>query len=80
MKFALYGYDSCPYCRRVAQVIPSLNVKVEIRNVMNEPKYRQELQAATGRTQVPCLKITDEQGKETWMHESADIIRFLQNQ
>ena len=80
MKFALYGYDSCPYCRRVLQELPSLNVQVDICNVMNESRYRQELQNATGRSQVPCLKITDEQGKETWMHESADIIRFLKQQ
>lgn len=80
MKFALYYYDSCPYCRRVLAVLPNLKVEVEKRNTVNEPKWRQELAQATGRTQVPCLKITKDNGEDAWMFESADIIRFLQNQ
>lgn len=80
MKFALYYYDSCPYCQRVLQVLPSLKVAVEKCNVRNEPKWHQEKLAATGNTQVPCLKITEDDGAEQWMFESADIIRFLQRQ
>ncbi|MFL0808397.1 MAG: glutathione S-transferase domain-containing protein [Oceanobacter sp.] len=44
---------------------------------MRNPEFRQQQQKATGRTTVPCLLIEDEQGKEQWMYESADIIRFL---
>lgn len=80
MKFALYYYDSCPYCQRVLHALPNLKVDVEKRNVKNEPQWHQEKLAATGSSQVPCLKITDDSGKEQWMFESADIIRFLQSQ
>lgn len=80
MRFALYYYDSCGFCRRVLAALPSLKVEVEKRNVMEEPKWRKEQAEATGRTQVPCLKITKDDGESAWLFESADIIRFLQNQ
>lgn len=80
MKFALYYYDSCPYCQRVLMALPNLKVNVEKRNVQKEPKWRAEQAEATGRTQVPCLKITKDDGSDAWLFESADIIRFLQNQ
>ena len=80
MKFALYYYDACPFCQRVLRVLPSLSVEVEKCNVMTSAQYRQQQYAATGRTTVPCLRMEDESGKESWMFESADIIRFLQAQ
>lgn len=78
MKFALYYTQSCPFCVRVLMALPDMNVEVEKRNLNSDPKWRQELSQATGRTTVPCLKITDDSGKEQWMFESADIIRYLQ--
>lgn len=80
MKFALYYYDSCPYCRRVLEALPSLKVAVEKRDVLAQPQWRKEQAQATGRTQVPCLKITPDQGEPRWLFESADIIRYLRNQ
>lgn len=79
MKYALYYTESCPFCVRVLMALPNINVDVEKRNLRSDPKWRQELAKATGRTTVPCLKITDDSGKEQWMFESADIIRYLQN-
>ena len=29
MQYALYYFDSCPYCQRVLKVLPELKVKVE---------------------------------------------------
>ncbi|MCY0966525.1 glutaredoxin family protein [Parathalassolituus penaei] len=80
MKFALYYYDACPFCQRVLRVLPDLKVEVEKRNVLTNAGYRQQQYAATGRTTVPVLRLEDESGKESWMFESADIIRFLQAQ
>lgn len=77
MKYALYYYDMCPFCQRVLHALPGVKVEVERRNVMQNPQYRQQQQQATGRTTVPCLLIEDESGKETWMYESGDIIRYL---
>lgn len=78
MKFALYYTETCPYCVRVLMALNSIKVEVEKRSLRADPKWRQELSQATGRTTVPCLKITDKNGKEQWMFESADIIRYLQ--
>lgn len=77
MTYALYYYDTCPFCQRVLMALPQINVTVEKRNVMHNPEYRQQQQRATGRTTVPCLLITDHSGQETWMFESGDIIRYL---
>lgn len=77
MKYALYYYDACPFCQRVLHALPKVKVEVEKRNVMTNRAYSDQQYKATGRTTVPCLLI-DDNGKETWMYESADIIRFLQ--
>ena len=80
MQYALYYFDSCPYCQRVLKALPELKVKVEKRNVKDEPKWHQEKLDATGSSQVPCLKITDNQGQVQWLFESMDIIHYLQKQ
>ncbi|GAM59406.1 hypothetical protein JCM19231_1975 [Vibrio ishigakensis] len=46
---------------------------------MTEPKYREELLEARKRGTVPVLKITNEQGSETWMPESMDIVEYLRS-
>lgn len=78
MTYALYYYDSCPFCQRVLMTLPSFNVEVEKRNIMHNPAFRKEQQLATGRTTVPCLLIEDGD-KQEWMYESADIIRYLKS-
>ncbi len=78
MTYALYYYDSCPFCQRVLFALPKVNVEVEKRNVLKNPEYRQQQLKATGRTQVPCLLIENE-GKEQWLYESGDIIQYLQS-
>ncbi|PCJ19872.1 MAG: glutaredoxin [Candidatus Cloacimonadota bacterium] len=70
----LYQYPQCPFCARVLQAIKPLNLDIELRNTITNPKYKQELKALTGRTTVPCLV---ENGKP--MFESADIIKYLKS-
>ncbi|UZK03301.1 glutaredoxin family protein [Venatoribacter cucullus] len=79
MKYALHYYDTCPFCQRVLAVLPDLKVPVEKRNVMQNRDWAKQQAQATGRTTVPCLLITDDNGKETWLYESADIIRYLKS-
>lgn len=78
MTYALYYHDYCPFCQRVLMVLPSFDVEVEKRNVMQNPEFRKQQQAATGRTTVPCLLIEDGD-KQEWMYESGDIIRYLKS-
>lgn len=77
MKYSLYYHNMCPFCLRVLSILPSVKATIEKCDVMRNPAFRQQQQQATGRTTVPCLLIEDENGKEQWMYESADIIRFL---
>ena len=73
---ALYYYPECPYCQRVLRAINETGATVELRHIWNNPVFREELQAARGRTTVPVLRITSN-GTERWMPESADIVRYL---
>lgn len=76
--FALYYYDACPFCQMVLRSLNNLSVKVELRNILNDPSNRQALIQGGGRSTVPCLLIEND-GEEQWMYESRDIIAFLQS-
>ena len=73
---SLYQFAACPYCARVRQVIEELKAPVELRDVFENPAYRDELVAARGRPTVPVLRC-DAEGRSRWMPESADIIAYL---
>ena len=76
-KLALYHFPSCPFCARARSEIERLGVDVELRDIQEERKHRDDLAAARGRTTVPVLRITSPDGTERWMPESRDIIRWL---
>jgi glutathione S-transferase len=75
---SLYKFDGCPYCQRVRQAMLRLGLDIELRDIHAEPRYRRELIEATGRGTVPCLRIDEGGGKVRWLHESLDIIAFLE--
>ena len=70
----LYKFDACPYCKRVQNIIDSLQIqdKIEMRDTRTHSKWKQDLYKRTGTTQVPCLFVD---GKE--MFESLDIVAYL---
>ncbi len=72
MKLILYQFDECPYCQKVQRVIQELNLEVEMRNTRKNPKWREDLIAFNGKTQVPCLVVDNKP-----MLESDDIVAFL---
>jgi len=74
---ALYHYRACPFCARTRQVQEKLNLNIEQRDILIEPKYRNELRMQGGSQQVPCLRIEKDNGKVQWLYESADIIRYF---
>jgi glutaredoxin len=79
-KIELYQFFACPFCIMTRRVIRRLNVKIITRDAQTRGGvYRQEIQTETGKVQVPCLKIT-ENGKITWMFESADIKSYLEKE
>jgi glutathione S-transferase len=74
---SLYVFEGCPWCTRVRAALDRLGLEIEVRDVHADPPRRAELVAATGRATVPCLRI-EEGAAPRWMHESADIIRWLE--
>ncbi len=74
----LYQFFGCPFCIKTRRVIRRLNLNIIARDAQNrQGVFRAELLKETGKTQVPCLKIT-ENGKVEWMSETVKIIEYLE--
>jgi glutathione S-transferase len=76
---SLYHFEGCPYCGRVRDAMRRLGIELELRDIHQQPRHREELVGATGRQMVPCLRIEGPSGAR-WMHESADIVRYLERE
>ena len=77
--YELFYFPSCPFCQLVLSELPNVEPQVELKNIMENFDYRNELMAGGGKTQVPCLKIVD--GDDVrWMYESRDIVNYLHGQ
>jgi len=77
---ALYQFYACPFCVKTRRAIHRLNLPIEIRNAQMGSEWRKELEESGGKVQVPSLKIMDDEGSETWLYESNDIIRYLERE
>ncbi len=77
---ALYHFPTCPFCLKTRRVMRQLSLKIELRDAQHNPDHRAALVGGGGKPQVPCLLITDGQGKQTWLYESADINAYLQRE
>ena len=53
------------------------NLQVELRNINQTPKYKEELIEQGGKRTVPCLRI-EEHNEVTWLYESSDIVKYLE--
>jgi len=51
---------------------------VETRDAKRCDTAKGELLAGGGRLKVPCLRVVDTAGGESWMYESKDIIDYLE--
>jgi glutaredoxin len=78
-KLKLYQFHACPFCIKVRRVMKRLSLNIETRDAKNHPQYRNELLKDGGKIKVPCLRIEDEHGNFTWMYESNDINKYLQD-
>ncbi len=74
----LYEFRMCPFSVKVRRAIKRLSLNIETRDAKRETSSREELLRGGGEIKVPCLRITDDQGKTTWMYESDAIIKYLQ--
>ena len=77
-KLVLYHSRTCPYCAIVTSAIDRLGLDVELREIFEDTRYRDQLVEARGRATVPVLRITSPDGEQRWMPESRDIVRYLE--
>ena len=74
---ALYHFPTCPFCLKTRRTIRRLSLKIETCDAKNEPAHRAALIAGGGKPQVPCLRITDANGEQTWLYDSNAVIAYL---
>ncbi len=74
---ALYQFTSCGFCAYVRSAASSLGVQLELLDIHSEPEHAAALLAATGRTTVPVLRITEAGGNVRFLSESAEIVEYL---
>jgi glutaredoxin len=74
---ALYQFRACPFCIKTRRAMHKLNLPIELRDAQKNTTDRADLEKMGGAIKVPCLRI-QENGQDTWMYESNDIIAYLQ--
>lgn len=77
-QLALYQFHACPFCIKVRRVLKRHSLNIELRDAKQSGQFRQELLEQGGQIKVPCLRITNADGSVSWMYESNDIIRYLE--
>ncbi|MCK5396115.1 MAG: glutathione S-transferase N-terminal domain-containing protein [Gammaproteobacteria bacterium] len=73
----LYQFKQCPFCVKTRRNMRRLALDIEKRDARYDPKWNQELINDGGKYQVPCLKITTDDGSVEWMYESKVINYYL---
>ena len=76
---SLYQFEACPFCIKVRRALTRLGVTIPIYDVKRSPQHERELIERGGRRKVPCLRIVDEAGAETWLYQSSAIIDYLES-
>ena len=79
VELTLYQDPTCPFCRRVLAFLDQIEKTVPMRDTWRDLEAYRELVVGGGRGTVPCLRIKEGEGRETWLYESLDIISYLQN-
>ena len=74
---ALYQFYQCPFCVKTRRQIHRLGLNIEKRDARNDAQWNQELISEGGKYQVPCLKITADDGAVEWLYESSSINQYL---
>jgi glutaredoxin len=78
-KFALYQFETCPFCVKVRRAMKRMGLNIELRDIKKVPSFSEELLKKGGQLQAPCLKISNSDGSVQWLYESSDIIAFLED-
>ncbi|TEW53996.1 glutaredoxin [Psychromonas sp. RZ22] len=73
----LFQYQACPFCVKVRRAIRRQSLHIKLVDAKQE-NNRKQLSELGGQVKVPCLRI-EENNEVTWMYESSDIIKYLEN-
>lgn len=73
----IYQFKTCPFCIKVRRELARLSLTIPLLDAQHDTQHKEALLQGGGRVQVPCLCITDEQGKKMWIYESSEIISYL---
>lgn len=68
----LFFMETWPFCQKVGNFLKEEGIEVEILDINEDPKYKEELKRIGGKVQVPMLSID---GKP--LYESDDIIEWF---
>jgi glutaredoxin len=74
----LYQYKACPFCVKVRRSMKRQSLPIETRDAKRSEAAKKELMAGGGKLKVPCLRVVDVNGAESWMYESTEIISYLE--
>ena len=72
----LYELPGCPYCAKVIDTLEQLGIEYETVEVPSDHAERTEVEEVSGQTGVPV--IVDEAHGVDGMHESEDIVEYLE--
>jgi glutaredoxin len=73
----LYQFQMCPFCVITRRTIRRLGLHIETRDARNDPMWNAELISEGGKYQVPCLRISHDDGSVEWLYESSSINQLL---
>ena len=73
----LYQFRGCPFCIKVRRVIKKLSLNIEKFDITDHT-HKKELLEGGGKTQVPCLRIKNDDNTYEWLYESDNIIEYLE--
>ena len=74
----LYQYKASPFCVKVRRSMKRQSLPIETRDAKRCATAKQELLAVGGKLKVPCLRVVDAAGSESWMYDSREIIGYLE--
>ena len=74
---ALYQFKTCPFCMKVRREIKRQSLNIELRDAQHDQQHRQQLLDGGGQIKVPCLRVVDKEGNDTWLYESNEVINYL---
>jgi glutaredoxin len=74
--FKLYQYNACPFCIKVRRMIAKYSLNIDLADAKKDLN-KMTLQKYGGKVKVPCLNIPVKNGKDLWLYESEDIIKYI---